>query len=612
MTTPALTTFWLQVLAVLALEAALVAGAVALLRRCHPAAAWGRRCCQAGITAVLVLTASELSGAGRGLAAWTVGAFSRPGRESAPSPAQPSTLSQSQPPRLGAAPVSGPFRIPATATPVTRAFPVTTPASATATIGEASDSYAVLWLWAVWSLGALVGLARAGLALFLTALFRLRRRTAVDAALVARVQVLARALGLRRRVRVLQSARLDSPIAFGLIHPTVGLPLNFSTRFDVRSQDAILAHELAHLAAHDPFWCFLADVAAALLWWHPAVWWMRRQLHVAGELFADEASLVVADGPETLAQCLVELGARLVRQPFPGPLGVVSFRSHLGRRVQRLLHLQPRVWSPPRRRAALFGVFGAMAMVAVAIVCTAWATPRALTTGDNMKSMQLNWKRSLAAFALLAAFHGPDAAATADALNQGAAPSVQASTNLAAAASTNPQTWVVSAQNQVDPGLSGATPAKPADMALHGQKIAATPMLLTPPAARNDSSESKHGAELEAKLKQILLPEVSFDLPLSEVLAWLNSESMKRDPEKIGVNFLINPNSPPSGRIDPATGLPAAVPTENIDMSSIIIKFNLPLHHVTMKNVLDAVVKVADHPIEYSIEDYAVVFSLKP
>jgi hypothetical protein len=44
-------------------------------------------------------------------------------------------------------------------------------------------------------------------------------------------------------------------------------------------------------------------------------------------------------------------------------------------------------------------------------------------------------------------------------------------------------------------------------------------------------------------------------------------------------------------------------------MSSVLVKFSLPLRNVTMKDVLDAIVKVADHPIEYSVEDYAVVFS---
>jgi hypothetical protein len=102
-------------------------------------------------------------------------------------------------------------------------------------------------------------------------------------------------------------------------------------------------------------------------------------------------------------------------------------------------------------------------------------------------------------------------------------------------------------------------------------------------------------------------------LPLSEVLKFLNEESRKRDPEKRGVNFLINPNPPQMSsalNIDPATGLSVAVP-EVVDLSGVSIKFNMPLRNVTMKDALDAIAKVADRPIEYSLEDYAVVFSLR-
>jgi hypothetical protein len=56
--------------------------------------------------------------------------------------------------------------------------------------------------------------------------------------------------------------------------------------------------------------------------------------------------------------------------------------------------------------------------------------------------------------------------------------------------------------------------------------------------------------------------------------------------------------------------LPAG--TEITDVSQVQIKFSLPLKHVTLKNILDAIVKVADQPIEYTVEDYAVVFSPKP
>lgn len=64
--------------------------------------------------------------------------------------------------------------------------------------------------------------------------------------------------------------------------------------------------------------------------------------------------------------------------------------------------------------------------------------------------------------------------------------------------------------------------------------------------------------------------------------------------------------------IDPATGLPLPAATESIDIGSVSVRFNIPLRHVTMGDVLDAIVKVADKPIEYAVEDYAVIFSLRP
>jgi type II secretory pathway component GspD/PulD (secretin)/tetratricopeptide (TPR) repeat protein len=144
------------------------------------------------------------------------------------------------------------------------------------------------------------------------------------------------------------------------------------------------------------------------------------------------------------------------------------------------------------------------------------------------------------------------------------------------------------------------------------------------------------------KLNLIRLNSVFYDgLPLSEVVRNLSEQSKLRDPEKIGVNFLINPNQdnspetvgtvtgtggnpfnpngipqqPAATQIDPNTGLPitagAASAAEQVDVNSVVIKINPALNDVTLGEALDAIVQVADHPIKYSIEDYAVVFSAR-
>ena len=121
------------------------------------------------------------------------------------------------------------------------------------------------------------------------------------------------------------------------------------------------------------------------------------------------------------------------------------------------------------------------------------------------------------------------------------------------------------------------------------------------------------------KLDRIHLDTVKYDgLPLGEVIINLSDESRKRDPEKRGINFILNQNVDSGGPTTPTAPqlgpdgqpLPQA-PAEQVDMSSIAIKINPPLTDMRLADVLDVIVKVADRPIKYSIEDYAIVFSLK-
>ena len=140
------------------------------------------------------------------------------------------------------------------------------------------------------------------------------------------------------------------------------------------------------------------------------------------------------------------------------------------------------------------------------------------------------------------------------------------------------------------------------------------------PYARTNMVHTGQGRQtIIAKLDRIRLDTVKYDgLPLGEVIISLSDESRKRDPEKRGINFIVNQNvdtGGPAATAAPQLGpdgqpLPAA-PAEQVDMSSISIKINPPLNDMRLADVLDAIVKVADRPIKYSIEDYAIVFSLK-
>lgn len=141
------------------------------------------------------------------------------------------------------------------------------------------------------------------------------------------------------------------------------------------------------------------------------------------------------------------------------------------------------------------------------------------------------------------------------------------------------------------------------------------------PYARSEAIHTGKGRQtIMSKLDRIRMDNVLFDgLPLGEVVRNLSDEARRRDPEKRGINFLIDPNVeqqqflPETTAIDPTTGLPMpfAAPVEPVDVSGIAIKINPALADVRLADVLDAIVRVAEQPIKYSIEEYAVVFGLK-
>jgi len=601
-----LTIFWLRILALVAVEIGVVVLLFALAQRRCRTAAWRKILCEAALITAGVLAFSELSGAGRSFMAvfvrpekgpWAM--FPTGGGSGPEAPANQPQLSPQFRSKVFEQlarnqPQASDSSITRHGTLVTsHELPLATRHSAI------TDSTVIFSFGIILGIGIAFVAGRACLGRIVLIFLGWRGKAFAESELLERIQLLARRFGFSRSVRIIESPRLVSPIAFGFMRPTIGLPSTFSAKFPAAKQDAMLTHELAHLAAHDPLWYLLADLVAAVLWWHPGVWWLRRQLQLSSELAADEASLMTPQGPRVLAECLVEMGAQLAK-PAPGHVRVAGFRSDLGCRVQRLMRLEGAQWTPiSGSRAVLAKSIGPIAIAGILILCTAWAVPRELTKGDSMKTMKKRWQRALATFATLAAIQTPTL--------------VNGQDNPAPGVSPRPAEGGARAN-----ALPGAQNPPSAEFARrYGLAVGPTTAAANPVAPQGMPGTPPRGGRLEAKLREIVMDEVKLDgLPLSEVLNFLSDESRKRDPEKKGINFLLNPNAPqnqgPStAAVDPTTGLPIASPVASVDISSVTVKFNIPLRHVTMADVLDAIVRVADRPLQYAVEDYAVIFSLR-
>jgi beta-lactamase regulating signal transducer with metallopeptidase domain len=201
--------------------------------------------------------------------------------------------------------------------------------------------------------------------------------------LVSRLRRLTARQRLRQPVRLAILPGLCSPLVFGARRPTLALPEDFEDQFAPDAQDAILAHELAHVASADYAWQFFAEFITALLWWHPLIWWARRRLLAVNELAADEATLHVHDGPSLLAEALVITGRQLLGRRVQGAFAIIGTRRGLGQRVRNLLHLadEPGALRPTWKRCFLGGTLATMVILAGTSFLSAKTHDLTLTSG---------------------------------------------------------------------------------------------------------------------------------------------------------------------------------------------------------------------------------------
>lgn len=98
-----------------------------------------------------------------------------------------------------------------------------------------------------------------------------------------------RRLGFKHGTALLVSAELRSPISWGLVRPVILLDPRSAA--DGRQAEAIIAHELSHVARLDWAKLLMGRLASAIFWFNPLVWLLARRCHQLCEESVDDAVL---------------------------------------------------------------------------------------------------------------------------------------------------------------------------------------------------------------------------------------------------------------------------------------------------------------------------------
>ncbi|MDV6030537.1 MAG: M48 family metalloprotease [Phycisphaera sp. RhM] len=247
---------------------------------------------------------------------------------------------------------------------------------------------------ATWLLGIVVGAL--GLVAQLTRLLQLRERASAISTgdLCRSLNRLRRNLGIRCSVDLLRTADLPGPVAAGILRPFILIPQNIcpdsvavggrdaspstGRELSASERDALLAHELAHVAQCDALWNLIVQIISRVFFFQPLNWLAGRELRKEMDFLADAQAALVLGHRTGLAHCLIRLGDQMSRASGPvGPVhlaaAMAAFRSTLGQRIETLLDTDNDL-----RRMSRWSRLAALAVMLSGSIMATVIVPRAI------------------------------------------------------------------------------------------------------------------------------------------------------------------------------------------------------------------------------------------
>ena len=192
----------------------------------------------------------------------------------------------------------------------------------------------------------------------------------------------ARLLELSARLQVyipthlLESTRIEVPTVIGWLRSVILVPPRAMIGLTTAQLELTLAHELMHVRRHDYLLNLLQNVVEVLFFYHPAVWWVSRQVRTEREHCCDDAVVEVFGSALAYARALAVLEGTRSERP---QLALAASGGVLMNRVRRLIN-------KPERSSATAGLFGVVMLLLGGVILAACTSG---TAGTNASMVRL-------------------------------------------------------------------------------------------------------------------------------------------------------------------------------------------------------------------------------
>lgn len=259
------------------------------------------------------------------------------------------------------------------------------------------------WILVLWVTGVLIFLSP----LIIGSIAAQRLKTASQIPVPDSLQVIAKRLrkqlNISQRFQLFASSAVTSPSVIGWIRPVILLPLANLSGLSPEHMEAMLAHELAHIRRHDYLFNTIQTVIEALLFYHPAVWWVSKQIRREREHCCDDIAVIASGSPLIYAKALSLLEEqRSSVQPQP----ILSANGgQLAMRIKRLLTQKQ---STIASRATTFSLIS----IGMLTLCALFLFSNAATSSVKAESAQAASQTSPAIVSFTKSQKRPDMSCT--------------------------------------------------------------------------------------------------------------------------------------------------------------------------------------------------------
>lgn len=195
----------------------------------------------------------------------------------------------------------------------------------------------VAWLIGVWATIATILLVRVAIGVW--SLRQLRNQASKPGlSLSTELAEAAKTYCPSRRIEMLISPDATVPAAIGFLRPAVILPRWVVEEMSSDEVRQVVLHELAHLRRYDDWTNLAQKIIKALLFFHPAIWWMERCMSMEREMACDDAVLMRTANARAYAECLARMAERsFLRRGLEMAQAAVSRVRQTSHRVARIL-----------------------------------------------------------------------------------------------------------------------------------------------------------------------------------------------------------------------------------------------------------------------------------